>query len=138
MQAALLQKLFSEFAAQLNKGNIKPSRKRVRSESDEECPPAKRARSFTKSNLNDVLRALLKEDLVLMFNAIATDGYVGKKNKDQLKKEVAGYITSLAVLKRGLVALYKDNLIACVDAIGESWSRMTKDDAISYIVDYCK
>lgn len=73
-----------------------------------------------------------------MYNEIVTDGYVSKKTKDQLVREIAAYITSTQKLKRGLSALYKDSLVQCVDVIGESWSKMSKADAISYLVDYCK
>jgi hypothetical protein len=144
--SAQLEKLLLQLVSQLGaSAKSKDSRKRCREqeEDSDEPRPQKRSKSnpqqcCTKSNLNDVLTALLKEDLVLMYNEIVTDGYVSKKNKDQLVREIAACITSTKKLKRGLSALYKDNLVQCVEVIGESWSKMSKTDAISYLVDYCK
>lgn len=158
MSTALLQQLLLQLSQQLGQatsvsGSSKSvSRKRCRLDCDEDdldalCSPKKRSKvspsaskgaRFTKSNLNDVLDSMRKEDLADLYNEIVTDGYVSKKNKDQLVNEITSSITSLSVLKRGLSALYKDSLIHCVDAIGDSWSRMSKEDAISYILDYCK
>jgi hypothetical protein len=159
MSTALLQQLLLQLSQQLGQANCvsgssKPaSRKRCRLDDDDDlealCSPKKRAKvspsasktkaaRFTKSNLNDVLDSMRKEDLAVLYNQIVTDGYVSKKNKDQLVNEITSSITSLSVLKRGLSALYKDSLVLCVDSIGESWSRMSKEDAISYILDYCK